>query len=320
MRKKKLFTALATTLSLFVACQAEASRYIECDSCNAAQMSAAAIGQGVGRYVVGNVTTGNVDAYRVYRSTAPQIVGGSKLDPELTTNLYVDDGNITSYETAGFQALVRFYHAAPVGYQKQYILQIVPAGTATSTIDFVNDRQKPGVFHPMSQPSPGTARVTYPATGENVYSFVNSGAAQNGMLNWVGKQTVLGINSTFSNLVNSSVLHTFTGTAPNVYVTVIFTDGSHIGVYVDLTQSPPALMVNEASAVDSHGNNVPANATAVTGSGRQVYNFSGNGNVSDQGNMAGQIGSFGINVPVTGYGYACVGTPGLVTCTPYYPE
>ena len=317
MYGKKLAVGMIACLGFF-AHAAMADGYIQCDTCTNGQMSAAAKAHGVGRYVVGNVTSNYVVAFRVYQGAGPQVVrsDSSNANTALTTSYYDEPDTVTASESAAFTSLVNFYNAAPVGYQKQYVLQIVPAGSATTNAykpisSSYADSPMAQSVHPMSEPAPGTATVTYPATGENAYTFVNSGSYQNAMLNWVGSQSVLGINSTISNAVNSSVFHTLGGQTAAVYITVIFTDGSHIGVGVDFTQSPPALTVNENSAVDSHGNNIPATAAAVTGSGIQEYSFKNNGNSTDYQHMATQLENFGVQVPAgPAVTYACTSSPG----------
>lgn len=297
MNGRKL-AVLATASLAFFTHSVFASNYIQCDTCNYTQMENAAIAHGVGRYVVGNVTTNAVYAFQVYLGTAPNVISGNSLTPDVTSHLYAEDGSLTSQDTAAFTALYNLYNAVPVGYQKQYTLQIVPAGTPLTDVALYKPLSAfASSVHPMAQPAPGTAKVYYPGTGENVYTFINSGAPQNGMLNWVGSQNVLGINSAFANLVNSSVLHTIGGETPQVYVTVVFTDGSHIGVYVDFSQSPPAITVNENSGVDSHGNNVPATKAAITGSGKQIYDYAGSGNATDKPHMLSQLSSFGVTIP-----------------------
>jgi hypothetical protein len=325
MTRKSILAMAAVSLAFFTHATM-ASTYIQCDTCTIEQLTSTALAHGVGRYVVGNISTNSVVAVKVYQSSHQNAIGAKPVAD--TDALYTEDGNITAAETAAFTTLVNFYNAAPVGYQKQYTLQIVPAGTSADAYKPISSAYDPSLIakgpHPLNQPAPGAAKVTYPDTGENAYSFVNSGAYQNAMLNWVGNQTVLGLNSTISNAVNSSILHTLApGQAPAVFVTVVFTDGSHIGVAVDFTQSPPALVVNETSAVDSHGNNIPATMAAITGSGKQIYNFANPGNPNDSKDMTQQIEAFGVSPPsgssATG-AYACVSTQNKVTCTWVLPN
>lgn len=310
MSMKTFGSLLAVSLAL-VAQGSSASTYIPCDNCLYSQQAALAISHGVGRYVVGNVLANNVNAFRVYSSPTQNGIGSSTVNPN-TNHLYSDDGQITATEKAAFSHLVAFYNTAPVGYQKQYNLQIVGVGASLN----VPLTSKPGAtgFNPNPNvTAPGVGLVKYPNPNANAYGVINGGPNQNAFLNWVGSQPTLGINGAVSNLVATTILKA-TGISPwAIGINVQFMDGSHIGVYVDMTQTPAALLVNPASAIDSHGNNIPASLKAVTGAGRQQYGFSGNGNSTDQPNMHNQIGSFGIAVPATPQ-YACVSTPDGTHC------
>lgn len=286
-----------------------ASSYLSCDGCDIAEMRGAALSHGVGRHVVGNVTGGNAQAFRVYLAPQPRVIGMTQ-DHANRNRLFADYDILTSQESSAFLSLVKFYNAYPVGYQKTYVLQIVPPGTPlgdANTNGALASTYLPkiGEVSPQSEPPPGMAKVSYPTPGVTVYNVVTPGPEQNVLLTWVGQQTVFNINSVISNAVDTSVLHSLGAASPSVRIVVTFTDGSHIDVGIDDSGVTPRMVVNEDSAVDSHGNNVPASPSAVAGNGKQIYGFGGFGNKADQGNMAKLIGSYGISVPSSPV-YACV--------------
>lgn len=314
MDKKRLWSIL---LALPFAPGAFASTYISCDGCSMYQMANVAKIRGVGRYVVGDAIGNKVEALRVQsgagHGTIPRVV-----NPQ-STNL-VEYDSLTAQEVEAFSSYTRYYRAAPVGYKKHFDLTIVPAGAAAALPKQTDHRdsspggqvagpQNPGLA-PMGSPAPGGGTVSYPKPGVNAYTFVNGGPEQNAFLAWVGDTATYDIG----NLINDStkavsVFHiTDSSVLPALSFTVTFTDGSHIGVYVDEEEQPPQLKVDPKSAVDSHGNSIPASASAITGDGRQNYDFSGHGNSSDAGNMHGQIGGFGVDLPATNR-YACTSFP-----------
>lgn len=310
MKSKAASILIAASLALFGQ-SAFASTYIPCDNCTFGQQATTAISHGVGRYVVGNVLGNDVNAFRVYLAFNQNAIGTGIASPN-GMQLYSDDGVITAAETAAFSSLVAFYNAAPVGYQKQFNLQIVAAGTSSLTpmATVGAGGLKPSVT------APGVGSVQYPTPGINAYNVLNGGPQQNQFLNWVGNLPQLAINSTVSNLVGTSILRAVGASPWSVGITIYFTDGSHIGAYVDMTQTPAALLVNPASAIDSHGNNIPASKAAVSGTGQQNYSFGGLGNSTDQPNMKVQIVGFGISVPPSNViTYGCVTTLGGTTCT-----
>lgn len=277
--------------------------YVPCDGCSTAQMNSAALSHGVGRVLVGNVFARRMQAYRVYLSPQPRI---SNTWQSAAGQLYTDIDNVSAQESAAFAAYIKFYNASPVGYHKHYDLRIVDPGEPIGVPNSRSAEDRPGGqqgakvrVDPEGAPAPGGGTVSYPAPGTNVYSVINSGPQQNAFLQWVGGLSIFGITSSMKNAVAAaSILHlTDTSHAPAVSFTVTFTDGSHIGVYLDTTQAPPQILVNEATAVDSHGNNVPATADSIAGSGKQIYDFTGVGNVTDRPNMYQQITSYGVNVP-----------------------
>ncbi|HWU75052.1 MAG TPA: hypothetical protein VN043_00995, partial [Rhodanobacter sp.] len=309
--KGKLIGCGVIILGVLFSQVAMASNYIPCDGCNYAQMQNAAVAQGVGRYVVGNVTMNNVEALRVRMgSHANSIVVGATRS---ASRIYLDDGNITAGETSAFSSLVDFYNTSPVGYHKQYNLTIVSAGTPLGLPNYTSAMQpKPawslGGIRPMSAPIPGGGTVSYPTPGVNAYTVVNGGPEQNAFLGWVGGLTDFGIQASEHNLLTATSTFHITDMEfiPTVSFTVTFTDGSHIGAYVDLTQSPPQIVITPGTAVDSHGNTIPQSESAVAGAGRQNYSFSGGGDTGDIGNMRKQINGFGIDLPASSDRWACV--------------
>ena len=303
-----------------------ASTYVPCDGCSYTQMEGAALGRGVGRYVVGNVIANNAEAFRIYFGNHAEAVGpGSAM-----SRLYVDNGDMTLQEEAAFSAYVKFYNAAPMGYQKQFDLRIVPAGSPVGVPnnvvkdDTVNavPASVMGLLHnisPMSIPKPGGGTVSYPTPGVNAYTVLNDGPSQNAFLGWLGGLATFNISDTLTTAATAfSVLHvTNVDHVLSISFTVTFTDGSHIGAYVDATQLPAQIMVNPKTAVDSHGNNIPAAVAAVAGNGSQNYDFSGRGSVTDRGNMRNQIGRFGIEPPAT-VRFACTSiSGGSIHCVSY---
>lgn len=315
MKFKALSSLLSASLAL-VAQGAFASNYIPCDGCSVAQQSAAALAHGVGRYVVGNVLGKSVNAFRVYSSSHQNSIGGGAATA-LTQQLYVDDGAITAAETAAFAHLITFYNISPVGYQKTYNVQIVAPGASTTPPPMGNSVALSARVQPLAT-ALGTAKVQFPDQSANAYKVLNGGPLQNQFLEWAGGLPQLSINTAMSNLVNTSILMSVGATPWAVSLTVYFQDNSHVGVYVDMTQQPPAILVNTKSAVDSHGNQIPASQSTVAGAGRQNYDFSGAGNITDRPNMADQIAAFGISVPSTGGGYSCAsrdsGSGVIITC------
>lgn len=327
MNAKLIGIAIFTLFGCFVK-PVFASTYIACDGCNQDQMANAALANGVGRVIVGNIPGNDVAAFRVYGGTHANVMPRGP-QANLATKLYVDDGSITQNELTAFSKFVEFYNAFPVGYRKQYNLQIVPAGSPTGPsinvsaisskipVNPVVKSSSPGYFSPMGIPVPGNGTVNYPTPGTNVYSVINSGPAQNAFLGWIGNLGMFNISNTLTDFAYMlSVFHvTNINNMPMVSFTVTFTDDSRIGVYVDSSQLPMQILINQKTGVDSHGNNVPASKDAVAGNGRQDYNFLGNGNPADMGQMNSQIGAFGIPVPST-WIYACTNIGGgSINCT-----
>jgi hypothetical protein len=298
--KSRLVVFWLMGLSCLLAQPLLASTYIPCDGCSALQMTNAAITQGVGRYIVGNVLQKTVEALRIYSGSHVNVVAtkaGAK-------TLYVDHVDMTDAEISAFSSYVKFYNAVPVGYHKQFNLVIVgtdfPANVPNS-VSAMRQRISAdfnGGVSPMSAPAPDGGSVSYPIPGVTAYTVVDGGPAQNAFLEWVGGLTMYGISDTITfGLQSLSIFHvTNTDHLPEVAFAVTFTDGSHIGVYVDITQQPPQLVVNQKTAVDSHGNTIPASYAAVAGTGKQRYDFSGGGNGSDIVNMHRQIHGFGIDL------------------------
>ena len=155
-----------------------ASTYIACDGCNQDQMANAALANGVGRVIVGNIPGNDVAAFRVYSGTHPNVMSRVP-QVNLATRLYVDDGSITQNELTAFSKFVKFYNAFPVGYRKQYNLQIVPAGSPTgpssnasaisskTPVNPLVQSSSPGYFSPMGTAVPGNGTVNYPTPGTN---------------------------------------------------------------------------------------------------------------------------------------------------------
>lgn len=283
-----------------------AARYIACDSCTGTQMENAALQSGVGRVLVGNVNTNSLVAFRVYLAPQPQVIGQQGPPAQ---HRYVDADEVSSEESSAFSELTSFYKSIPTGYHKQFNLRIVPAGQAVGLPDVARSHlgTQSNVFmpeskiQPFSEPAPGGGTINYPTPGTNVYDVINSGPKQNAFLSWLDGVPTYSISSILTSATKAaSVLHiTDTSNMPTLSFTITFEDGSHIGAYVDFSQQPPQLVINENSGVDSHGNNVPATKSAVAGSGVQKYNFGGRGNNTDRGNMRQQLGFFGIDPPAS---------------------
>jgi hypothetical protein len=290
-------------LSSLLAQQVMASTYIPCDGCSALQMTNAAIAQGVGRYIVGSVPQNRVEALRVYSGSHVNAI----TTKTTARTLYVDYVDMTPAEKLAFSSYVKFYNAVPKGYHKHFNLVITGVGSAAVVSGSIGVMQPmSGRFHtgfsPMSTPAPnGGGSVSYPTPGVTAYTVVDGGPAQSAFLGWIGGLTNYGVSDTVTaGLQTLSIFHvTNTDNLPEISFTVTFTDGSHIGVYVDITQQPPQLMVNPKTAVDSHGNTIPASYVAVAGNGKQRYDFSGDGNGSDIMNMHKQIHGFGIDLPAS---------------------
>ncbi len=295
-----------------------ASTYVPCDGCSMSQMQNVARRQGVGRYVVGDIIGNKIEAFRVQsgtHGTLPQ-----RMAPHSISRVAYD--NLTSQEIQAFSYYKQFYDAPPAGYKKHFNLTIVPSGASSSVSTGVANRSLSSNgpmaksmysgLMPMGSPAPGGAEVSYPASGVNAYTVVNNGPTQNAFLYWLGGLSTYDIHDqSIAAVTAMSVFHiTDSSALPELTFTITFTDGSHIGVYVDNTKHPPQLEVDSNTAVDSHGNNIPASADAVAGKGRQEYDFSGNGNGGDEKSMGSQIGAFGIDLPATER-YACTSYPGV---------
>ena len=305
-----------------------ASEYIACDGCSMSQMANVARLHGVGRYVVGDITGNKVEALRVKSGSHGGIP--EKMEP-YSINQVLND-NLTPEEIQAFSSYREFHHASPVGYKKHFNLTIVPsnvpARTSNAEGNMVSPSAKPRTnagysgAKPMGSPAPGGGEVSYPNPGVNAYAVVNGGPTQNAFLHWLGGLSAYGIrDQSIAAVMALSVFHISDASAiPGLSFTVTFTDGSHIGVYVDTAEQPPQLEVDPNTAVDSHGNNIPASAGAVAGKGKQEYDFSGRGNATDEGDMRTQIGGFGVYLPAT-HRYACTSFPvsgGVqIHCVPY---
>lgn len=292
-----------------------ASEYIACNGCSLSQMTNVARAHGVGRYVVGDITGNKVEALRVQSGIHGAIP--ERMTPHGINQVVFD--NLTPAEVQAFSYYRDFYHAAPAGYKKHYNLIIVRSGAAASTsyndhVDAMPSSSGTRSRHfdpmPMGSPAPGGGEVSYPEPGVNAYDVVNGGPAQNAFLAWIGRLPSYGIrDQSIAAVTALSVFHIADSSAiPELTFTVTFTDGSHIGVYVDTTEHPPQLEVDPDTAVDSHGNKIPASASAVAGNGQQEYDFTGSGNGTDGENMRNQIGAFGIDPPAS-HRYKCTSFP-----------
>jgi hypothetical protein len=329
MDKNYASFAVLMLSGLFIS-PAIASTYVPCDGCSYGQMERTALAHGVGRYVVGNILTREVAAFRIYLANYVNNVSANDLavnSPQ--SRLYSDPDDLTPQENTAFSAYYAFYSAEPIGYKKQYNLRIVPSGepvgvpnsilkAKVESAGFKAIMDEAGKVGSLSEPKPGGGTVSYPTPGVNAYTVVNGGPDQNAFLRWLGGTSTFGITGAMTNAVTSlSILHIADGgKIPGISFTVTFTDGSHIGAYVDSTQLPPQIKVNQSTAVDSYGNTIPPSFAAVAGEGKQNYGFLGRGNGSDLGNMRSQIGSFGIAVPATRR-FACTSTPGGTHCVSY---
>lgn len=301
------------------ASQSMATSYISCDGCSPAQMDSAAVSNGVGRVLVGDIIHHRMQAFRVYRANRPRVLG---LQKGMQNQMYADLDSVDAQESAAFMDYVEFHDSDPVGYRKHYDLRIVkpgesvgvPNAPAALTLNALIHSDAGARYHPESAPVPGGGTVSYPTPGTNVYDVINSGPKQNAFLSWVGSLTVFGISNQMNTAISAaSVLHiTDPDDMPTLSFTVTFEDGSHVGVYVDLKQAPAQILVNETSGVDSHGNNVPATPDAVAGSGKQFYDFTGAGNPTDHADMYQQITSLGSHVSASAWQYACVRVGGQV--------
>jgi hypothetical protein len=306
------------------------SIYGPCDGCSYGQMERAALAHGVGRYVVGSVLTNDVRAFLVYQGNYQNNVSTSGVAITLPqSHLYSDYDEVTTDERDAFSSYHTFYGTSPIGYSKQFNLRIVapdkPTGVPNSVArnkavnggfaGMVNDGGKVG---PISEPTSVGGTVSYPTPGINAYVVVNGGPDQNAFLRWLGGVPGFGITGTMPNaLASLSVFHIADESKiPAISFTVTFKDGSHIGAYVDSTQLPPQIKVNQNTAVDSHGNSIPPSFAAVAGDGRRNYGFLTRGNETDLGNMRRQIGSFGIAVPSTRQ-FSCTATRGSIHCFSY---
>lgn len=326
---------LFMSTTLFLAQGVFASEYIPCDGCSMSQMEYAARVSGIGRYVVGDINGNKVVALRVQSGNDPGGPRPLNMDPYNLKAVVRD--YLTAEETEAFNYYRQFYYASPVGYKKHFNLIIVPPGTpltvpasaannmvgnTVSSNGVITIAQLSGLL-PLGSPAPGGGEVSYPNPGVNAYTVVNGGPTQNAFLFWLGGLTAYGIRDQSLAAVKAlSIFHIADSSVlPGLTFTVRFTDGSHIGVYIDTTEHPPQLEVDSKTAVDSHGNNIPAAAKDVAGKGQQEYDFSRSGNGGDEGNMRSQIGGFGINPPAT-HRYKCVSYPGgsggvTIQCVPY---
>lgn len=332
-----IFIVVSSVLSL----PTLASTYIPCDGCSYAQMRNTAVARGVGRFVVGDVTSQQVRVFQVRSGVVVRVTGKSATENLVASggtrggaNLIADLGNLTPSESAAFSAYARFHNYSPVGYHKQINLFVVPVGVAVgvanspgkvaSTDRMVVKDQVAGKsaiygMTPMSVPAPGGGTVSYPTPGVNAYSVINSGPTQNAFLTWVAGLSSFNVENMINTGLSALAVFDITDvdSVPVVSITVTFADGSHVDVYIDNTQQPPQVKLNPNTAVDSHGNNIPASASAVAGNGRQEYRFTGAGAGSDKGNMGSQIGFFGIIVPASLH-YSCGSVNGgPIQCVAY---
>ncbi len=337
MYKKYVSSVFIAVSSLF-SLPIFASTYIPCDGCSYLQMRNAAIAHGVGRFVVGNIASKQVQGFQVRSGRVVEVIGKNRTantvaGANIGTGLIADLDDLTASELAAFSAYVKFYNLSPIGYHKQFNLLIVPAGSPVGVPNNPSSITSNGIIadnqslatdaihamKPMAVPVPGGGTVSYPVPGVNAYDMINGGPTQNTFLSWIGGLTTFNVsNAINTGLSTLAVFHiTDVNNVPVVSITVTFTDNSHIGVYIDNNQQPPQIKVNPNTAVDSHGNTIPASAPAVAGSGKQEYNFLGAGNGGDAGNMASQIGSFGINPPASAH-YACTRiASGTIHCVAY---
>ncbi|NII12154.1 hypothetical protein [Oleiagrimonas sp. C23AA] len=294
---------------IFLPFDAMAIPYIPCDGCTNAQMIAAAKSHGVGLVVVGDVISKGAVKYRVYQDYQPQVVMNSR-----RPSLYVDYEVMTDAEVSAFSAVVHFYQGSPEGYSKNINYRIVGSNQV-----MITDK---GSVRPFSTPETAV-NLVYPNPDVNIYDVINPSPAQNQFLDSINRSPGFTMNNLAHLAESAASVFTFVKDAPRIQATVTFRDGSHVGIYIANQGGTDQLMVNEKSGVDSHGNNVPATVSAVTGgdtgADSQTYDFSGPGNPTDQQNMWDQIGRFGIPIvnlstPI----YVCVKAPNGTSCT--YPK
>ena len=341
MSKKYVCAAFISASSIF-SLPTLASTYISCDSCSYTQMRNTAIAHGVGRFVVGNILSQQVQAFQVRSGVVAKVIGRSATENLVASNnvigganLIADLSDLTPSESAAFSAYVRFYNYSPVGYHKQINLTIVPMGAAVGVANIPSDvtnsnrmivkGQMAGKditygITPMSVPVSGGGTVTYPTPGANAYSVINNGPTQNAFLTWVASLASFNVDNIINTGLSALAVFNITdvNNVPVVSITVTFTDKSHVGVYIDNTQQPPQVKLNPDTAVDSHGNNIPASAPAVAGNGRQEYQFTGAGAGGDRGSMGAQIGGFRISVPAHSLHYSCGSVNGgRIECVAY---
>lgn len=256
-------------ISLFLACvsahAAVRPTLLWCDGCTAPQKRAKAATQSVGDTVyVGDTVTNTFTAYSVglllddSYSPPRQVVSPHAIAADPALNPIED-------------ALLDFYHAAPVGWRKS--LQF------SSTEQFIN-----------------------------VYDVVFAGPSQNILLDWVASQTSVRLQeipirveqmASFFRIGDASKM-------PAIRITVIFVDGSKIDIDVDYSTTNADFKIVENSGIDSHHNPVLSSRTNKPGQ----YDFRGPGDPSDYNEWQRWMTTLGYSIPLSaGFYWACTNDP-----------
>lgn len=256
-------------ISLFLACvsahAAVRPTLLWCDGCTAPQKRAKAATQPVGDTVyVGDTVANTFVAYSVglllddTYSPPRQVVSPHTIaaDPALNS---IED------------ALLDFYHAAPVGWHK-------------------------------------SLQESYPEQFINVYDVVPIGPAQNNLLDWVSNQTGVRLNE-IPIRVEQCVSFFRIGDAskmPTIRITVTFVDNSKIDIDVDYSTTNADFKIVENSGRDSHNNVVLSHRVSTPGQ----FDFRGPGNPSDYIDWQHWMTQLGYGIPVSaGYYWACTNDP-----------
>jgi len=297
----KIIGALAIGAATFFTHAASATAYLGCESCSSAQMMQTAQNAGAGRFIVGDIVNKKASAFVV---SVVQHVGAKP-------TLEVSSDVLSPLESKGFDGLMAFYDDAPVGYQKVYDL-VIDASSAHPTTASSWLQTMPFTLR-------GGGHVTYPSGNPSAFDLIDESPAQSKFLTWIGSMPQFGIAKAMNDLTSAiSVVQVFDMThRPGLAYVVTFADGSAMSAHVDIAQRPAQLTVNATSAIDSHGNTIPANQVAITGGGRKVYDYRGSGSAGDAPRMRTRLGYFGVTAPAS-VAFACVQLEASGThCTSY---
>lgn len=252
---------------------------------------------------------------------------GQKMDPQARVLTYVYEKSVESDIDEAFGHLMDFYYIEPLGWKKQFNLQIIDPAKPSSA-GYRKFYQGASLLYPTVDTFYGTQALTpvvnYPDPNVNVYDIAKTGDARNRFLDNIQSTLAqqMNINMTYLQKVLSSLGFGDSSKMPGVGGVVYFSDGGQVTLDLDTSSTAPRYVINPGTARDSHNNTVPIAIKDISGV-ISVYDFRGPGSTYDQPNMHNQLRGIGANVgpvPSGSLQWSCGGNPdgsNGVTCNIY---